>query len=110
MAKVMQWLAMSENEILYGLARARAVKLFNRPWDLAQCQDLGKAGLAVMETRLASQPWLAQEVPTIADIACYPYVALAQEGGSRSMAFPMSAAGSTASRPCRAMLAYPAYR
>lgn len=81
LAEVMQWLALSENEILYGLARARAVKVFKRPWDLAQSQELGKAGLAVLETRLAGNAWLAGKGPTIADIACYPYVALAPEGG-----------------------------
>lgn len=81
LATVMQWLAVSENEILYGLARARAVTRFHRPWDLAQCQALGRIGLEVMERHLQHQPWLAGDHPTIADIACYPYVALAPEGG-----------------------------
>lgn len=81
MAKVMQWLALSENEILYGLARARAAIRFNRPWDPAQCQELGRSGLGVMENHLENNPWLATDRPTIADIACYPYVALAPESG-----------------------------
>jgi len=88
MARVMQWLAMSENEILYGLARARAVTRFNRPWDLAQCQDLGRAGLGIMENHLERNLWLAGDGPTIADIACYPYVALAPEGGVALDDFP----------------------
>ncbi len=77
---VMQWLAVAENEILYGLARARAVRLFGRPWDLAQSQELGRAGLQVMDRHLGRCRWLATERPCIADIACYPYVALAPEG------------------------------
>ncbi len=80
LAKVMQWLAISENELLYGLARARAICLFNRPWDLAECQALGKTGLAVLERHLQHNAWLATDHPTIADVACYPYVALAPEG------------------------------
>jgi len=88
MARVMQWLALSENEILYGLARARAVTKFNRPWDLAQCQDLGRSGLGVMENHLEKNRWLAADHPTIADIACYPYVALAPEGGVVLDEFP----------------------
>ena len=36
--RVMQWLAVSENELLYGWARARSVLLFGRDFDLAQCQ------------------------------------------------------------------------
>ena len=77
---VMQWLAVAENEILFGLARARAVKRFNRPWHLEQSQTLGTAGLKVLEGRLAHHDWLATERATIADVACFPYVALAPEG------------------------------
>jgi glutathione S-transferase len=33
-----------------------------------------------MERQLEAAPWLASEQPTIADIACYPYVSLAGEG------------------------------
>lgn len=88
LASVMQWLALSQNEILYGLARARAVNRFSRPWDLAQCQGLGQAGLAVMEGHLASDEWLAGTGPTLADVACYPYVALAPEGGVSLSDYP----------------------
>lgn len=80
MTEVMQWLALSENELLFGLARARAVKRFGRPWDLKQCQAFGTAGLRVLEGRLVARQWLATESTTIADVACYPYVALAPEG------------------------------
>ena len=79
-ARVMQWLAISENELIYGLARARATLVLKRPFDLAQCQREGQVGLGVLEGRLAESPWLAGEGVTIADIACYPYVALATEG------------------------------
>lgn len=79
-ARVMQWLAVSGNELLYGLARARAKLLFDRPYDLAQCHREALPGLEAMERRLEAAPWLASEQPTIADIACYPYVSLASEG------------------------------
>jgi glutathione S-transferase len=79
-ARVMQWLAVSENELLYGLARARAKLLLDRPYDLAQCHRDAAPGLAAMERRLEAAPWLASEHPTVADIACYPYVSLADEG------------------------------
>ncbi|MGX2041760.1 glutathione S-transferase family protein [Methylocaldum sp. MU1018] len=88
MARVVQWLALSENEILYGLARARAIIRFNRPWDLAPCQELGRSGLSVMENHLERNRWLAADWPTIADVACYPYVALAPEGGVALDDFP----------------------
>ncbi len=80
-ARVMQWLALSENELLYGLARARSVLRFDRPFDLAACQAEGRAGLEVLEGHLTDRDWLEGEVATIADIACYPYAALADEAG-----------------------------
>jgi glutathione S-transferase len=80
MAQVMQWMAVAENELLFGLARARAVKLFGRPWDLEQCQAYGRAGLKVVNEHLIDRRWLAADHPTIADVACYPYIALAPEG------------------------------
>lgn len=80
LASVMQWLAVSENELLYGLARARAALVFKRPFNLAQCQDDANIGLMAMDQHLAGQQWLATQTPTIADIACYPYISLAHEG------------------------------
>jgi glutathione S-transferase len=79
-AQVMQWLAVAENELLYGLARARAAVVLSRPFDLAQCHKDAQSGLEAMEQRLVKHPWLAADHPTIADIACYPYVSLAGEG------------------------------
>lgn len=80
MAEVMQWLAVAENELLFGLAHARAVKFFGRDYDLASCQAYGHAGLKVLERRLAEHRWLAAAKPTIADIACMPYAALSYMG------------------------------
>lgn len=80
MAEVAQWLAVAENELLFGLARARAVKKFGRDFDLKVCQDYGRSGLKVLDARLEREDWLAGPQPTIADVACYPYVALAPEG------------------------------
>lgn len=80
-AKVMQWLAVSENEILYGLARARAIRQFQRPFDLDECMTMATAALKILDHQLEKQDWLAAGHATIADIACYPYVALAPEGG-----------------------------
>lgn len=79
MAKVMQWLAVSENELLYGLARARAIKRFQRPWNLEDALALSGKGLHILEQALQEQIFLAASHPTIADIACYPYVALAPQ-------------------------------
>jgi glutathione S-transferase len=52
----------------------------------------GKAALGVLEQRLARAAWLAGDGPTIADIACFPYAALAPQGGFDLAAWPAVAA------------------
>lgn len=89
LGRVMQWLAVSQNEILFGIARARAVLKLGRPFDLPSCQEMGRQGLATLETCLSGSEWLASENhPTIADIACYPYIALSPEAGLSLTDFP----------------------
>ncbi|HYA19246.1 MAG TPA: glutathione S-transferase family protein [Burkholderiales bacterium] len=80
MAEVAQWLAMAQNEIMYGLARARAIVAFGRKADLSEAQAAGQNALNVLEQHLQRHTWLAVGRPTIADVACYPYVALAEQG------------------------------
>jgi glutathione S-transferase len=79
-ARVMQWLAVSENEILYGLARSRAIVRFNKPFNLEESQAMGRKALELLEQQLNDRKWLTGSNPTIADIACFPYAALAREG------------------------------
>jgi len=80
MAEVMQWLAVMENEVLYGLARARVIVKYKRAGNLEEAQLLGRKALDVLEQRLVARPWLALDRVTIADVGCFPYVALAPEG------------------------------
>lgn len=56
------------------------MKKFGREFDLKVSQEYGKGGPKVLDVHLESRRWLAAGQPTIADIACYPYVALAPEG------------------------------
>ena len=81
LAEVMQWLAVAQNELLFGLARARAATIFGRDFDLPACQAYGRAGLRVLEQHLDGHDWLAAGRPTIADVACMPYAALSYMGG-----------------------------
>lgn len=90
MAEVMQWLALAGNEIQFGLQYARRGLKQNR-WTagtLEQGQALGKIALDLLEDRLQSHPWLALERPTIADIACFPYVETAPESGMDLHPYP----------------------
>lgn len=81
MAQVMQWLALAGEEIQFGLQYGRRGVRQGR-WtagSLEQCQATGRIALAAMEGRLENHEWLALEHPTIADIACFPYVETAPE-------------------------------
>lgn len=87
-ARVMQWLEFAQNEISGGLFRARAIVRFGYPGELAAARDEGLRALAILERHLSENTWLETGRPTIADIACFPYVALAHEGGFDLDAYP----------------------
>jgi glutathione S-transferase len=70
-----------ENETLYGMGKARVIVKFKFPGSLDEAQALGERGLAVLEGQLSQHDWLALDRFTVADVGCFPYVALAPEGG-----------------------------
>lgn len=86
--QVIQWLELAQNEVATGLFRARVIVRFGLAGDLQAAQEAAHGALAVLESRLSTQRWLAGEGPTIADIACFPYAALAAEGGVDVAPYP----------------------
>ncbi|WP_236170924.1 glutathione S-transferase family protein [Pseudomonas pseudonitroreducens] len=87
--RIANWLSYSANEVQHGLALARVILLFKRPGDLGAAQAKDRHALELLDATLADHRWLAQtEKPSIADIAVYPYVALAPEGGLEPSAYP----------------------
>ena len=81
-ASVVQWLMVAENEIARGPNDARLHDKFgfDIDIDIEQARVRSHRILAILERRLADREWLALDHPTIADIACFPYVALSHEG------------------------------
>ncbi|MGF1639958.1 MAG: glutathione S-transferase family protein [Rhodospirillales bacterium] len=88
MARVVQWLFTAANEIQHGPAAARLAVRFGVGIDLTAAQGIARKILAVLDSDLAGHDWLALDRPTIADLACYPYVALAPEGDVPLAPFP----------------------
>ena len=80
MAEVMNWMAFAQNEIYFGLQWARGVIVYGIPGNLEQFQGHGRKALEILEGHLDRHDWLALGHPTIADIACYPYVKRAPQG------------------------------
>jgi glutathione S-transferase len=80
MAQVVEWLMVAENEVARGPNDARLHDKFGYKIDHNLAAERSARILDLLETHLASRKWLALGRPTIADIACFPYVALGHEG------------------------------
>ena len=80
-AQVQQWLSIAAGEIAFGPAAARGAHLFNAPCDLPRAHAVAQRLLAFMEAHLQGRQFLAADHATVADLACYGYLAHAPEGG-----------------------------
>ncbi|MDR5821811.1 glutathione S-transferase family protein [Caballeronia sp. LZ043] len=79
-ARVAQWLSFAANEIGNSLQPARLYYLLGEKVDIEAVSAKGKRVLGVLDAYLAQHAWLAADRPTIADLACMPYVGLSREG------------------------------
>jgi len=75
-AEVAQWLELAQNEVRTGLFLTRAISRFGYAGDLDKARSTGQGALRLLEQRLCGRPWLVGERPTLADLACFPEVAL----------------------------------
>jgi glutathione S-transferase len=88
LAKVIDWLMVAENEIARGPNDARLHDKFGIQLDVKAARARANRVLAIFEAHLAKKQWLTLGRPTIADIACFPYVALGHEGGITLEPYP----------------------
>jgi glutathione S-transferase len=88
MAKVMQWLSTATREIAVSLAAARVYHLFGSKADIETLENQSHALLKVINNHLNGRNWLEGEHPTIADIACFPYIALSGDAKISLTAYP----------------------
>ncbi|MDH4557538.1 glutathione S-transferase family protein [Pseudomonas sp. BN417] len=87
-AHVASWLSYAANEVHQGPASARVFLLFRRPGDLEGAQTKGRQVLELVNAHLADRTWLVGGQPSIADVAVYPYLAMAEEGGLSLAPYP----------------------
>ncbi|MBB3259874.1 glutathione S-transferase [Paraburkholderia bannensis] len=80
MGKISQWLSTGGGEIMNS-AGARLVKILNYQMDLPKLQAGAVRAFEILDHHLADREWVELGQPTIGDIACFPYTALAGEGG-----------------------------
>lgn len=80
LAAVVAWLSTTANEVAQGSNRLRLHNKFGRGINIEESKQITIKLLEIMQARLENHPYLATNQITIADIAVYPYIALAPEG------------------------------
>lgn len=80
-AQVQRWLSIAAGEVRYGPATARMALQWGMPGDPVRAAEIAGGLLRFMDDHVATRLFLAADHPTIADLACYSYVAHAPEGG-----------------------------
>lgn len=88
LADVVAWLMVAENEIARGQGDARLHDKLGYELDIGLARQKAARILDLMEAHLDTNDWLVLDRPTIADVACMPYVALTQEGGLSLAPYP----------------------
>ncbi|PKA22461.1 glutathione S-transferase [Leptospira sp. mixed culture ATI2-C-A1] len=79
-AEIVGWLSTSANEVSRGPSALRAHFILGRPINLEEAKSVTTSLLNVLEKKLSEFQWLVTNKVTIADIAIYPYIALAHQG------------------------------
>jgi glutathione S-transferase len=96
-AAITEWLAFAASWVQYGVFTARALVAFGIPANglppdmhegLEAARIRGRRSLEILDAHLDAHAWLACARPTIADIAVFPYIALAPMGGIALAPYP----------------------
>ncbi|VVD84579.1 glutathione S-transferase [Pandoraea morbifera] len=90
-ARVQRWLSVAAGDIAFGPAAARVAEVFKRDVDTRAMIERAALLLSRMEAHLAAPhgtSFLAGDTATIADVACYAYIAHAPEGNVNLAPYP----------------------
>ncbi|MBO9402606.1 glutathione S-transferase [Shimia sp. R9_3] len=87
-AEVQRWLTIAADNVYSGPCAARLVTLFGAPLNHEAAIAKAHALFKIMEAHLAGRNWLAADVITAADVACFSYIAHAPEGGVDLAPYP----------------------
>jgi glutathione S-transferase len=89
LAQVVRWLSTTAGEIRQGPENARLHYLFGATAiNIERAHQKAEHILTQLNQHLTTHTWLEFERPTIADIAVFPYVALARDGKIELDAYP----------------------
>ncbi|OKH31361.1 glutathione S-transferase [[Phormidium ambiguum] IAM M-71] len=81
LAQVVRWLSTTAGEVRQGPENARLYHLFGATSiNIDRAHQKAEHILTQLDKHLSTRTWLEFERPTIADIAVFPYIALAPDG------------------------------
>ncbi len=81
LSRIVRWLSITAGEIRQGPENARLYHLFGvKSINIKRATQKAKLILQLFNDHLSDRTWLEFERPTIADIAAFPYIALAPDG------------------------------
>lgn len=87
-ALVQRFLSLASGEVFRGPCSARLVTVFGMNFDHEASKTTAYQLFDMLEAHLQEREWLAAPQRTIADIACYSYIAHAPEGDVSLKAYP----------------------
>lgn len=87
-AQVQRWFSVAAGPLAAGPAGARRITVFGAPLDAEALIAQSHALLAIINEELADRDYLLGKVATLADIACYSYIAHAPEGNVSLANYP----------------------
>lgn len=91
-ARIVYWMVFEQTQHMVNFAQPRlqiSLRKLREVHDpcMVAYRKVGHQALRIMEQRLAQSPFLAASVPTIADVALFPYTRMADEGGYELTSF-----------------------
>ena len=90
LAQIIRWLSTAAGEVRQGPENARLYYLFGSGTNIniERATQKSEFILTQLDQHLSDRTWLEFDHPTIADVAIYPYIALAREGKIDLDAYP----------------------
>lgn len=89
LAQIVRWLSTTAGEVRQGPENARLHYLFGATAiNIERAHQKAEHILTQLDRHLSTHTWLEFEHPTIADIAVFPYIALARDGKIDLDAYP----------------------
>ena len=87
-AQVQRFLSVAAGKVAFGPAAARLVNVFGAGLDHQNAKNIAHALIGELNDHLADSIWLVGQLPTIADVANYAYIAHAPEGDVSLAEYP----------------------